>query len=221
MRPLCNSVKTSEGAPEDSLWEKSSYKTRFASNLAIKMAAWITSQDAIIMHLFKQWNFKSTHVCFQITPQTVCNFSVWLFPTLLSFSNMSSDCLPERMHRHTCCIYLAFSSVRFQMSPQITCPWGCKVTLVAFMWLNYIVSIFLQGFYIWIVQTKVIISKILLHCHLCVVFCPNCCIKLTQIIFFWSPIVTIVYFSITYFHFLLIWWEKIHVANFLQKLPYM
>ena len=130
---LCNSVKTSEGAHKDSLWEKSSYKTRFASNLAIKMAAWITSQDAIIMHLFKQWNFKSTHVCFQITPQTVCNFSVWLFPTLLSFSNMSSDCLPERMHRHTCCIYLAFSSVRFQMSPQITCPWGCKVTLVAFV----------------------------------------------------------------------------------------
>ena len=42
---------------------------------------------------------------------------------------------------------------------------------------------------------------------------------------FWSEIITIVYFSTAYFHFFIIerkmsWWEKIYVANFLQKLAY-
>ena len=31
--------------------------------------------------------------------------------------------------------FLLFSIVRFQMSPQMTCLWGCKTTLVAFVWL--------------------------------------------------------------------------------------
>ena len=55
---------------------------------------------------------------------------------------------------------------------------------------------------------------------------PKGCFKLSKfIIDFWSPIITIVYFSMTYFHFFILerqmsWWEWIHMANFLHKLPY-
>ena len=73
-----------------------------------------------------------------------------------------------------------FSTVHLQMLPQIVCPRRCIVTLVAFVWFNDIASCFLQD--ICILQTKVIIVKILLHCECtCIVFCPNGCFKLSQI----------------------------------------
>ena len=58
-----------------------------------------------------------------------------------------------------------FSTVRFQMCPQSTCIRGCKVTLVAFVWFNDIVRFFLQDFHICILKTKVIIFYVMLHCH--------------------------------------------------------
>ena len=47
-------------------------------------------------------------------------FSLWIF------SNVSSNCLTQRMH---------WSTVTFQMCPQIACRGGCEITLVAFVWL--------------------------------------------------------------------------------------
>ena len=61
------------------------------------------------------------------------------------FSDVSSNCLPERsahpsihvlslykrMKSHISCIYLTFSNVCFQMSPHVACPSGCKITLAA------------------------------------------------------------------------------------------
>ena len=52
-----------------------------------------------------------------------------------AFSNVSSNCLPEMMQNHIGCICLTFSTVRFQMCPQIACQKWCKITLVAFVWL--------------------------------------------------------------------------------------
>ena len=57
------------------------------------------------------------------------------------------------------------------MCPQIACQWGCPriwmVTLVAFIWLNDIVGLFLQGFPFISLETKVIIFKNVFHCVLC------------------------------------------------------
>ena len=92
------------------------------------------------------------------------------------FSNVSSNCQPERMHIHIGCICLFFSIVPFQMYPQSACLWGCIVTLVAFVWFNVIVGLFLQDFLN--LQTKVIMFKSLFHY---VVFCPNGSFKLIQI----------------------------------------
>ena len=74
-----------------------------------------------------------------------------------------------------------------------------------------------------ILQTKVIIFKILLHCQ-----CLLCSAQMVAsnwakfIIGFWSPIITIVLFSMAYFHFFIIerqmsWWEQIHVANLCRQ----
>ena len=68
------------------------------------------------------------------------------------------------------------------MCPQITCTGRCIVTLVAFMWLNGIVSIF----HICILQTKHQIHYFqeFAPSPLCFVFCPNCCFKLSKI-YYW------------------------------------
>ena len=61
-----------------------------------------------------------------------------------AFLNVSSKCLPEKINIHIDCIWLTFfpifSSVLFQMCPQITCPKGCIVKLAAFVWLFSTVS---------------------------------------------------------------------------------
>ena len=98
-----------------------------------------------------------------------------------------------------------FSTVRFQMSPQIACMGRCIITLIAFMWLDDIVSTFLQDFPIWILQTNGTIFKILLHCQ-----CGLCFAQIVAwnwfkfIIYFWCSIITIVHFSMAYFHFFII-----------------
>ena len=48
------------------------------------------------------------------------------------FTNVSSNCLPGRMHSNTGCIYLTLSAEIYQMCPQRACIRRCKVTLVAF-----------------------------------------------------------------------------------------
>ena len=49
------------------------------------------------------------------------------------FSNVSSNRLSERMHSHSGCICLTFSTVHFQMSPQIAFLNRCIVTVIAFL----------------------------------------------------------------------------------------
>ena len=39
-------------------------------------------------------------------------------------SNVSSNCLPEKSHSHIGCIFLLFSTMRVQMSPQTACTRG-------------------------------------------------------------------------------------------------
>ena len=56
------------------------------------------------------------------------------------FSNAFSKHFHKRMQSHTGCIFLLFSSVFFQMFPQITCLGGCIFTLVAYVWLFSTVS---------------------------------------------------------------------------------
>ena len=52
-----------------------------------------------------------------------------------NISNVSSNCLAKKRHSHIGCICRLFSTVHFQMSPQMGCPRGCIITLVAFVWL--------------------------------------------------------------------------------------
>ena len=54
-----------------------------------------------------------------------------------AFLNVSSNCLPEKRHSHTDYICLLFSTVSYQMFPQIDCPRRCKVTLAGFVWLEH------------------------------------------------------------------------------------
>ena len=69
------------------------------------------------------------------------------------------------------------------------------------MWLDDIVSIFLQGFYIWIIQTKVTIFEILLHCQCLLCFAQIVASNWFKfIIYIWSPIITIVYGILSLFH---------------------
>ena len=89
------------------------------------------------------------------------------------------------------------------MCPQSADIRGCIVTLVTFLWFNDIVICFLQDCLICILQTKVIIFKILLHCQ-----CVLCFVQMVAsnwvkfIICFWSPIISIVFHDIlSLFHY--------------------
>ena len=57
-----------------------------------------------------------------------CTYLTFLYCVFL---NVSSNCLYEHMHSYIGCIISLFSTVRFQMCPQIACTRGCKVTLIA------------------------------------------------------------------------------------------
>ena len=82
-------------------------------------------------------------VSFQMYFQTVCTRGcmvtvaafVWLFLHCV-FSNASSICLHWQMYLVALVALVCFfSTVGFQMVPQITCLRGCIITLVAFVWL--------------------------------------------------------------------------------------
>ena len=57
----------------------------------------------------------------------------------LWFSNVSLKSLDLKRQSHIGCICLNFSTVRFKLCPQISCPNRCKFTSVAFVWLFYTV----------------------------------------------------------------------------------
>ena len=111
---------------------------------------------------------------FQMSPEHVyarrCIFTLLAFVKLYStvrFQMCPQLVCPRRYKVTLVGFVWLFSIVRFQMSLQHLCTRRCIVTLVAFMWLYF--SIFLQDFHIRILQTKVIIFKILLHCTVCCV----------------------------------------------------
>ena len=58
----------------------------------------------------------------------ICNGCICLVFLHCAFSNVSSNRLPEKMHSRIGCIHMTYISVRFQI-------WRSKVALVAFVWL--------------------------------------------------------------------------------------
>ena len=92
---------------------------------------------------------------------------VWPFSTVRFQMSPQMAC-PRRSIVTLVAFVWLFSTVRFQMCPQITYPRRGIVTLVAFVWLNGTFSLFLQDFLT--LQPKVIIFRGLFHC---VVFCPK------------------------------------------------
>ena len=88
-------------------------------------------------------------VSFQMSPQMAC---IWGYIiTLIAF------------------IWL-FSTVYFQMFPQMACMRRSIFTLVAFVWPNDFINLFLHHFHICLLQTQVMIVKIVFHYH-CFVLC--------------------------------------------------
>ena len=129
---------------------------------------------------------------------------VWLFSTVRFQMLPQMACTRRGIVTLVAFLWL-FSTVRFQMYPQMAWIRRCIVTLVTFVWFNDIASCFLQDFHICILQTKVIIFKILLHCHCVLCFAQMVASNWVKfIIDFWSPIITIVFFSMAYFHFFII-----------------
>ena len=106
-------------------------------------------------------------------------------------SNVSSNCLPQKMHNHTgyiCLTFLhcafsnvssiclhfrrfiitqaafvwLFSTVRFQMCPQNVRPRGCIITQVAFVWFF---PVFIGNSFTEILLHWIIMLKVLFHRH--------------------------------------------------------
>ena len=83
-------------------------------------------------------------VCFQMSSQIAClraykitfvAFVICLTFPRCGFSNVSSNCLPQRMHNHIGCIYFTFHHYAFWNVSPCACIRWCKVTLIAFVWL--------------------------------------------------------------------------------------
>ena len=70
---------------------------------------------------------------FEMSPEKMQSDIGHIYSTFLhcAFSNVSSNCLSEMMQNHIGCICLTFSTVSFQMCPQMACLRRCIVTLVA------------------------------------------------------------------------------------------
>ena len=79
-------------------------------------------------------NMNPQVVCLSWCKVTLVAF-VWFFSTV--FSSVCSECLHHRMKRHTAHINLTFSTVCFQMSPQLAYLSECKITLVTFLLLFF------------------------------------------------------------------------------------
>ena len=60
--------------------------------------------------------------------------ALFTFP-FCAFSNASSYCQPQKRHSHIGCTCWLFSTVRFQMPPQMACLRRGIITLVALIWL--------------------------------------------------------------------------------------
>ena len=140
---------------------------------------WSSENDPKWKFILVAFVWYMSTVCFQMRPQIACLRRCKV--TLVAF------------------VWL-FSTVCFQMCPQMACMGRCIVALVAFMWLFKTVSIFLEAFNICILQTKIIIFRILLHCRCVVCFALN---WVKFIIDFCSPIMTNVNFSWHNFTFLI------------------
>ena len=156
----------------------------------------------ILRRFARDYKFSFLHwsVPLHVSPQrtwiragkvTLATF-VWLFSTVRFQMCFQGLCMCRCKVTLVACVWF-FSTVRIQMSPQSTCPKGCIVTLITFVWFNDIVSCFLQDCHICILQTQIIIFKILLHCH-CVLCSAQVVVSnwVKFIIDFWSPIITIV-----------------------------
>ena len=109
---------------QPSLSSKRITKWLFSSLLKLHEKVWT-------VHLFKKSKFTST-----------CIADVFSYYVYFQMSFIGHiDFPPQRFQMNQKlvyprgCICLAFSSVYFQMSPQMACLRGCKVTLVAFVWL--------------------------------------------------------------------------------------
>ena len=63
---------------------------------------------------------------------SMCHFSLTFLHHCV-FSNVSSNCVPEKMHIHTGCICLAFLHCAFSNVSSIAYTRGCIATLVAFV----------------------------------------------------------------------------------------
>ena len=124
---------------------------------------------------------------------------VWPFSTVRFQMSLQMACLRRCKVTLVAFVWL-FSTVLFQMCPQMACMGRCIVTLVAFIWFNHTVSLCHQAFPI--LQTKVIIFKIFLHCHCVLCFAQNVASNWVKfIVDFCSTLIRIVHFSIAYFHF--------------------
>ena len=102
------------------------------------------------------WLFFTVYI--QMSPQTVCprRCKVTLIAFVWLFSTVYFQMWPQSTWIRACIVTLVafvwlLSTVCLKMFPQTVCPRRCKVTLVAFVWL--------------FLQTKVMIFKILFHCH--------------------------------------------------------
>ena len=143
------------------------------------------------------WLFST--VRFQMCPQMACTRRgiVTLVAFVRLFFTVSYQMSPQITYLRESIVTLVafvwfFSTVRFQMYPQMAWIRRCIVTLVTF-WFNDIASCFLQDCHICTLQTKVIIFKILLHCHC--VFCFAQMVASNWVKFFidfWSPIIAFV-----------------------------
>ena len=89
---------------------------------------------------------------------------IWLTFLHGASSNVSSNCLHEWLYNsHWLILVRFFSTVCFQVFPQIACQRGCIFTLVAFDWLFSTLGFQMCLQIACPTTTKVIIYKILIH----------------------------------------------------------
>ena len=111
---------------------------RFFSTVCFQMSPQMANSRGCIVTLVAFICFVSTlwALCFCILDVSWHAQSHWLhlFGFLhCRFSNVSTKCLYKRMYSYIGCIFCPFSTVCFQMFPQIVCQRGCVVSLVAYV----------------------------------------------------------------------------------------
>ena len=95
---------------------------------------WHQRHQSMKLHLVSFFLLLSAAVNFS----NVSSMRGWiraLVTFLWLFSSVYLQIWPgQEMYSHVNCVCHLFSTVGFQMSSQIACLWGCKVTLAAFVW---------------------------------------------------------------------------------------